>query len=220
MSDENTARISTANLSFTNVAADVHPIPSTAPSWSFANVITAAPTKVHSLPVQTTASQDMQMLPNQFQLPVILRNSILNEVLLRLPALFEEFLDQNERSYMSEHGSAPQKDSAEIEALQKDMREIKKQGKSWENKIKGYETKLEVWTDTVKGIDTEVTVMESKIEDFTKHIKQMEKTLTNKTKEFNNIQNKLKKTWEETEKTRTSLKKSIDDLETIDGKKL
>ena len=196
----NNATLPKSNLSMAEVVADVHPIPSTAPQ----------------LPIHG----QQQLMHNPLEHSVLLRNIILNEVLLRLPALFDDFLNQNDRSYIGAQGSGHHEDDVDVEALQKDVVEMKKQNKDWDNKIKGYEKKLEVWTGTVTSIDGELTEVQNKIVNFSKDIKQTKKTIIKKTEEIDTIRNKIKETMEETNKTRVLLKKSIDELETVDGKKI
>ena len=55
---------------------------------------------------------------------------------------------------------------------------------------------------------------------FSKDIKQTKKTFTKKTDEIDTLKNSIQTTIEETDKARLSLKKSIDELKTIDGKKI
>ena len=86
-------------LSHSNVHADVHPISSTAP--------------------QLSVKGQEHIIHDPLQQSLLLRESILNDVLLRLPALFEEFITQNDYSYMN----TP--DEVDVK------KELKNQSKDW-----------------------------------------------------------------------------------------
>ena len=192
-------------LSISNTTADVHPVSSSAP--------------------QLMIQGQGRFINDPLQQSLMLRNSILNEVLLRLPALFDEFLDQNDRSrndrsYIGPSGSGHREDNTDFETLQEDVLKLKNQSKDWENRIKGYEKRLTVWTGTVSSIGEELTEVQNKVMAFSKDIKQTKKTFTKKTDEIDTLKNSIQTTIEETDKARLSLKKSIDELKTIDGKKI
>ena len=188
------ASSTTPVLSQSSVFADVHPISSTAP--------------------QLCVQGQQHIIHDPLAQSLLLRKSILNDVLLRLPAMFEEFMMQNERSYMD----SP--DEVDTKALQRDVMELKRQSKDWENRIKGYEKRLTVWTGTVSSIDEELTTAQNKVVAFSKEMKLLNKNFTKKTDEINTMRIAIQKTIEETDKARLSLKKSIDDLKVIDGKKI
>ena len=194
----------TSNLRYETVLAEVHPVP-TVPA---------------TIPVSFPIMESMEVQHMNDQFPVLLRNSILNEVLMQLPALFEQFLDQNDRSYISTPGSATATQKNEFVELQRDMEEVKKKNKAWDNKINGYDKKLKTWTDTVKALDNDVTELKAENEKCAKDIKRTEKSVTNKMKEISSMQKKLEKTLEDMDKSRLKLTESIDSLKTIDGKKI
>ena len=188
------ANVDATNQSLPIVHADVHPISSTAPQLSF--------------------QSHEHIIHDPLQQSILLRKSILNDVLLRLPALFEEFITQNDYSYMN----TP--DEVDVKALHKDVMDLKSKSKDWENRIKGYEKRLTKWTSTVTSIDEELTTAQNQVVAFSKEVKQTNKNFTKKTDEINTMRTAIQTTIDETNKARLSLKKSIDDLKTIDGKKI
>ena len=156
------------------------------------------------------------------QFTVLLRNSILNEVLLQLPSLVEEYMAQNEgrfnETYISSPGSAPHK--LAVENLEREINEQKKKNKDFDNKMKGFDTKLQKWSEAVSSLDYNVGVLSTQIDNFGKNITKMEKGISNKTKDYINAQKKIEKALQDLEKSRISLKQSIDSIQTVDGKKI
>ena len=209
MSCDNEKEISPSKLPTTNVLVDVHPLANAPPSFPV------------PIPIMTN-NEEINRGKDQYSL--LLRNSILNEVLLQLPGLFEEFLSLNasrhlnDRSYVSTPGSAQNNDI--VDTLEKDIVAMKQKNKDRDNKINGYETKLARWTDAVNGLESNVVELERKVDKFEKDIKQTEKSLVNKTKEYFATQKKVEKSLQETNNSHIKLKQCIDTLKTIDGKKI
>ena len=160
--------------------------------------------KVHHVSTNTDEFAHDLIYPDSSvqQQSYIIRQSILNQLLLILPSMIDERLEE----YSNLESPLP------TDTLKTDIGNIRKKQNDLQNELRGYKTKTDVMVDRIKAIENSLKSMHEEIEQhFSQEIEhETEDNVTEKRKEFESTENRLKDELEELRELKSKLKSHLD----------
>ena len=171
------------------------------------------------LPACSSAENEIQATNNFVKGSALpeLRSSILKEILLQLPALIGEVINNN---YSLCTPTVAATNATFTETTEKDIASLKLFQKDTCAKFEGYQTQVQAWIEAVKRVKKKVDTLEKQIEKHVKEMQRIEKTINNKTKDYSKAEKKVKEILNQYESKNAEINKHLEDFKTFDKQKV
>ena len=121
----------------------------------------------------------------------LLRRSIINEILLQLPTMIGEVINNN-YSLCTPNAQVTNANTTFCEQVETDIKSLKKFKHDTTEKFAGYQEQVQAWCGVVKNVKGKVDLLENQKKVWDENIKKQEKSIINKTKEYNRTEKQMK----------------------------